>query len=451
VGRGGDLAGRVCLVWGGSAAARRTVSRRPITVILERFADFGSVRQAWLWMCSQRVRFPRTRLHGSEIEWWVTPSERRLCGASPTARCDQATSFEYIRRPANVIRPKAATSSRRARLAFRARPPSKPGRLIRRRSREAETAGRQGSALIQFLGVFRHLAQAVVFTLVAAGVSVGCAAATRETSSLVSTLAANPKATVSPNWSGYVAVAPRKPTFKHPYFTNVTGTWTVPAVRCSRAKGASSSTVWVGLGGYASHDQEEVGTDSNCAASGKQVYYAWFELVPYLSYRTFPNITDKVSPGDTITGLVKIVSPTLVELRVQDRTRGWTFMRRITFSSQDTSTADWVVEAPADCVLYYCHEANLSNFGSVTMRNISAVGRGTAGTLTHSGWRVIPLRLVPSKLVVPTLLPGPDAATASTPIRKGRARSPAGASPGPVSRNGTSFNLKWVATATRGV
>jgi hypothetical protein len=126
-------------------------------------------------------------------------------------------------------------------------------------------------------------------------------------------------------------------------------------------------------------------------------------------------------------------------------------MRKITFSSQDTSTADWVVEAPADCVLYYCHEANLSNFGSVTMRNISAVGQGTAGTLTHSGWRVIPLRLVPSKLVVPTLLPGPDTATASTPIRRGRARSPAGASPGPVSRNGTSFNLKWVATATRGV
>jgi hypothetical protein len=305
-------------------------------------------------------------------------------------------------------------------------------------------------------------AQAAFLLVVATVVSVGSAGAARQESvqatghSVASAErkasgVSDPTTVVTPNWSGYVAAAPVESSFKHPYFTSVTGTWTVPTADCAHAKGDASSTVWVGLGGYATRDQEEVGTDSNCAASGKRIYYAWFELVPYLSYQTFPNITDKVSPGDTITGLVKILSPTLVELRLQNRTRGWTFMREITFSSQDTSTADWVVEAPADCVKYFCHEANLANFGSVTMRNISAVGKGSTGTLTDPSWKVMRVKLVPSKLLVPTLLPGPNAATASTPVRRGEAESPAGATPGPVSRKGNSFSLKWIAVAKSGL
>ncbi len=258
------------------------------------------------------------------------------------------------------------------------------------------------------------------------------------------------KMVVTPNWAGYVASEPGKPPVAR-YFTSVTGTWTVPAANCTHTKGAASSTVWVGLGGYNSRDQEEVGTDSNCSKAKKPSYYAWFELVPYLSYRAFPKISDKVSPGDTVTGLVKVISPTLVELRLHDRTRGWTFMKKITYSSQDTSTADWIVEAPADCVGYYCHEANLANFGKVAMRDISMKGKGVTGTLNSPNWKVIPIRLVPSKLTVPTLLPGPNSAKSTTPVRKGRAQSPAGATPGAVSRDGRSFDLKWVPVATRGL
>ena len=258
------------------------------------------------------------------------------------------------------------------------------------------------------------------------------------------------KTVVTPNWSGYVAAAPRS-TRGTRYFTSVTGTWTVPTAHCRPVKGASSSTVWVGLGGYRTHDQEEVGTDSNCDASGRPSYYAWFELVPYLSYQAFPQITDKVAAGDTMTGLVRVVSPAEIELRLHDRTRGWTFMRKIAYSSQDTLTADWVVEAPADCVGYYCHEANLTDFGKVRMTSISAKAHGTAGTLADPRWDLIPVRLVPSKLVVPTLLPGPNAAKSTTPIRKGRARSPAGATPGPPSRDGRSFSLKWIPVANRGL
>ena len=258
------------------------------------------------------------------------------------------------------------------------------------------------------------------------------------------------KMVVSPNWSGYVAKAPTTSSFTEPYFTRVTGTWTVPPAHCGRAKERdASSTVWVGIGGYATRNQEEVGTDSNCSKSGKPIYYAWFELVPYLSYQTFPNIKDKVEPGDTVTGLVQIVSPTLVKLQIRNRTRGWTFTRKITFSSQDTSTADWVVEAPATCIQYTCKQASLANFGAVTMRDISAVARGAAGTLRDPRWKVLPVRLVPSKLIVPTI--SPTATVAGPGGKRGQAKSPAGATPGPVSRDGKSFSLKWVAVATRGL
>ncbi|MBV8597837.1 MAG: hypothetical protein JO017_03355, partial [Actinobacteria bacterium] len=191
---------------------------------------------------------------------------------------------------------------------------------------------------------------------------------------------------VTPNWSGYVASAPGRTrlAYKHPYFTHVTGTWTVPRTKCSRKQGATSSTVWVGLGGYTTRNQEEVGTDSNCTAAGKSQYYAWFELVPYLSYQTFPNIKDRVLAGDTVTGWVTVLSPRLVDLKLVNHTRGWTFEKKIDFASQDTSTADWVVEAPADCVRFTCHEASLANFGKVTMHDISAVGRGVSGNLAST-------------------------------------------------------------------
>jgi hypothetical protein len=273
--------------------------------------------------------------------------------------------------------------------------------------------------------------------------------------------AASARMVVTPNWSGYVAQAPVASTYAHPYFTSVTGTWTVPAARCDRHRGEGSSTVWVGLGVFHSHyrpegndpspslDQEEVGTDSNCAASGERVYYAWFELAPYPSVRTFPYARDKVSPGDTVRGLVKVLSPSLVELRLDDRTRGWTFLTKITFSSQNASTADWVVEAPAECVWYACHEASLANFGSVTMRNISAVGAGATGTLTDPDWKIARVRLVPGKLLVPTYVDG--ARPPASGARTGEAQSPAGATPGAPSRHGTRFKVKWVPVATRGL
>jgi hypothetical protein len=292
---------------------------------------------------------------------------------------------------------------------------------------------------------------ALVVVLVLAGSSIHSAGAAH-VSSLVGekrpAAGTQSRTVVTPNWSGYVASSPTR---SQRYFTSVTATWTVPTAHCRRAKRASSSAVWVGLGGYHTAAQEEVGTNSNCSASGKASYSAWFELVPYLSYRAFPEITDKVLPGDEITGVVRVISQTLVELRLQNRTRGWTFMRRITYTSPDTSTAEWVVEAPAVCVYYLCHRADLTNFDKVTIRGISATTRSATGNLGNAHWKVLHVRLVPAKVTVPTLLPGPTVDKSKVPIRKGIALSPAGATPGGISRDGRSFTVKWVPVANRNV
>ena len=248
------------------------------------------------------------------------------------------------------------------------------------------------------------------------------------------------------NWSGYVATHQDGKKLK---FKEVTGTWTVPAAKCVPGEGATASAAWVGIGGYTTTNQEEVGTNSNCDKHGKPVYFAWFELVPYLSYQAFPNISHKVYPGDTITGTVQILNYRFVRLKVQDQSRNWTFLRVINFSSQDVSTADWIVESPATCVQYTCQEASLTNFKTLTMRGISAVGNGAKGTLATPSWKVIPVRLVPTELTVPDI--SPTATATDHNGKKGIAKSPAGATPGAYSSDGSQFSINWVPLARKPV
>src|ERR1700710_533459 len=112
---------------------------------------------------------------------------------------------------------------------------------------------------------------------------------------LLATLAAAasaPAATLhatSSNWAGYAARRTGV-TFKR-----VSGAWTVPAVDCLSSTSAYSAN-WVGLGGYTSTSKalEQLGTESDCSASGKAKYDAWFEVVPAAA--TTAKLT--IRPGD---------------------------------------------------------------------------------------------------------------------------------------------------------
>lgn len=266
----------------------------------------------------------------------------------------------------------------------------------------------------------------------------------------------------SPNWSGYAATNDIRDTTPVIY-TYVTGTWTVPKVTCRKGNVnknvAESSTVFVGLGGYATLKQQQIGTDGNCTKKGIPNYYPWFEVVPYRSYPISIK-NRKVDAGDTVKGVVKILTSKLlkerkyvklkVRLQMFNLTKGWEFHTDISWSLPDTTSANLIVSAPATCVHLICNEASLTNFGTVNMRDISIVGDDVTGTLIHKGWRVVPIRLVPTLLYVPTI--DPEATEVTTRAgRKGQAKSPAGATPSGLSPNGDSFSVKWIPNARKGV
>jgi hypothetical protein len=240
-------------------------------------------------------------------------------------------------------------------------------------------------------------------------------------------LAVAASAAVTPNWAGYAVTSRAGETVS---FTRVAGMWTVPTVTCTDEDAGTASAVWVGLGGYrpGARSLEQVGTDANCDSSARPTYFAWFEVVPYPA----TTIELTVRPGDTIAASVRIL-PETARLRVENRTRGWTFARDISWASPDTSSAEWVVEAPATCVRFSCSEPRLADFGSVRIHDVSVVGNGRAGTLAVGPWKVTRVALAPGLMRVPTF--NPDAPTPP------RQRASSRATPGPVDGRGTAFTV----------
>jgi hypothetical protein len=235
---------------------------------------------------------------------------------------------------------------------------------------------------------------------------------------------------VSANWAGYVV------TGASTSYTSVTGSWKQPMITCDASDLGASSAFWVGLGGYYTSSQslEQIGTSADCSArTGKPTYYAWYELVPNGSV-TISKFT--VQPNDLITTSVNIVDGgSSVLLQIKDRTRHTTFTKTLPFASADTSSAEWVTEAPSSCNQFRCRQISLSNFGSVRFTNVAALGNSTGGTLTSNpGWTATAVSLVPTQ---PSgFFPGPDRFSTA-------ASSPAGATPSQPTADGRGFTISW--------
>jgi hypothetical protein len=189
---------------------------------------------------------------------------------------------------------------------------------------------------------------------------------------------------VSSNWAGYAVSK------KSVRFQRVSGRWTVPTGTC--APGESSDSVeWVGLGGLSSRSRalEQTGTRVRCNGTGRPAYSAWLEMVPAGSHRL--HVT--VQPGDSIAASVT-VSGHDVHISLRNLTTGSSqaFTRRMA-TTPDTSSAEWIVEAPLLCG-NGCFVEQLSNFGSVHFTNASAkTVRGHAGSISDPHWRATRIEL----------------------------------------------------------
>jgi hypothetical protein len=186
------------------------------------------------------------------------------------------------------------------------------------------------------------------------------------------------------NWSGYVAHGAR--------FSGVIGSWTEPAVKCSRGR-RTSSAVWVGLGGYSpANALEQIGTDADCLASGRQSLGAWFELLPSPPH----TIAMSVRPGDQMSASVSMTGHGAT-LSLSDETRHESYDRTMYVRHVDIDSADWIVEAPSMCVSLFCVPQPLANFRTVRFSSAAAITvDGQSGAIEDPAlWEVTAQRIGP--------------------------------------------------------
>ena len=186
----------------------------------------------------------------------------------------------------------------------------------------------------------------------------------------------------SSNWAGY-AVSRSGIRYRR-----VSASWTVPTVSYTPGR-QSFSANWIGLGGFRPNSQalEQIGTEANCSAAGRASYAAWYELVP----ATAAGVRLRVSPGDVMSASVTVVGHS-VSLRLADDTHPAVYAKAAHAGVVDTSSAEWIVEAPSVCASSTVSSSNcqmvpLADFQTTHFGQASATSTtGHTGTISNPSW-----------------------------------------------------------------
>ena len=181
----------------------------------------------------------------------------------------------------------------------------------------------------------------------------------------------NSAVATSSNWAGYAVSTSAGAV------TDVKGSWIEPKLQSPSAANTYSA-FWVGIDGYSSSTVEQIGTDLDTNASGKAVYYAWYEMYPSSPV----DISMTINPGDQISGQVQYSGSNKFTLTLTDVTTNKTFSTVQTLKSAQMSSAEWIAEAPSSSkgVL------PLANFGTVSFSAASATISGTTGPIDSKAW-----------------------------------------------------------------
>jgi Peptidase A4 family len=203
----------------------------------------------------------------------------------------------------------------------------------------------------------------------------------------VCTPAAFADTTDSSNWAGYAVHRPGVS------FRTVSGTWRQPNVSCIPGT-PTYSAFWIGLGGYGVNAPalEQAGTEVDCSADGKPVSSAWYELVPAPS----TPIKLTVHPGDVVRAAVTVAGRR-ISIRLDDVTSQRGFYKTFSAQAIDVSSAEWIVEAPSECVsANSCQTLPLADFASTRFGSASVrSSAGHAGPISDPAWRWTKITLTP--------------------------------------------------------
>lgn len=260
-------------------------------------------------------------------------------------------------------------------------------------------------------------------TMVAAGCALGVAPAVASASEV--------QQAASGNWAGYVVKDSSGKDFK-----SVSASWTQPTANCTNA--GEYAAFWVGLGGSGQSGKlEQAGTEAECTSDGSPRYFAWYELVPSMPV----TLGLTVKPGDHIYTRV-VVAGDHVGISVADQTTGRTATRSLTMRGPDTSSAEWIAEAPSSCQqgVTNCQELPLADFGTVKFKNAYATDTaGHTGAVSDSQWSPVAVTL--------------DGGATSQGFGGAEftsSDSSAGATPSSLTTDGASFTVAYAADGSGG-
>jgi hypothetical protein len=173
---------------------------------------------------------------------------------------------------------------------------------------------------------------------------------------------------------------------------------------------------------------EQTGTEADCDIHGGAHYTAWYELVPDVTV----TVKLAVAPGDTIKASVSVAHKR-VTIMLRDLTSGKHSKTVIHAAHLDTSSAEWIAEAPSVCHSNSsnCRSLPLSDFGSITFTNAGARLRNHRhGAIASPFWSVTPIALR-------------ELATRSSGGRVLGPRELVTATPTPLGPAGNSFTVTW--------
>jgi peptidase A4-like protein len=236
----------------------------------------------------------------------------------------------------------------------------------------------------------------------------------------------------SANWSGYAVGSPSG----SQNFSSVSGSWVQPTGKCDETQGGSYSAFWIGLGGSGQSQNpalEQDGTEVDCSADGSASYFAWYELVPAAPVK----VDLAIHPGDKISSKVS-VSGQQVTMYLSDQTTGQSVTKTLQMPNQaDTSSAEWIAEAPSQCGqgVSDCSPLPLTDFGKVQFFDASATTTdGHTGTISDPAWNAAAVSLSPGSS---------DDGGFTSQFASTSSSSTAGATPSSLSSDGSSFSVNW--------
>jgi hypothetical protein len=242
---------------------------------------------------------------------------------------------------------------------------------------------------------------------------------------------------VSQNWSGYAVQSSTGQSY-----SSVSGSWVEPSVNSTGSDGYSA--FWVGLGGASEQSQalEQIGTSAE-TVDGQTTHYAWYELVPSAQVK----LPLTIQAGDHISAKVSVDGAS-VTVSISDQTSGQSTTKTLQMTNADTSSAEWIAEAPAAQLSDGSMRVlPLADFGNVTFTNASATAGGHTGPITDSAWNAEQIDMDNSSS---SQFPGGDAGLTPAGIQDDSSQqSTAGASTGDASSDGTSFSVSYSTDASQ--